>query len=152
MRFFSDELLHQSIFEETKETEEQWNQALHNYCMSLELLKGKVSKPIWDIAYHNRLHDAKFAGIVIQHGENQNRPTHIEVSFQKGKAIQIQYRKVSKFVVTFNEADTGIDHLGIDDCVYSELLEVGEKLFSHELLFSSGAKFYIEFEKISLRR
>ncbi|MWC29304.1 hypothetical protein [Paenibacillus sp. MMS18-CY102] len=152
MKFFTDELLNQSIFEEHEGHEERWNEAVRNYRASLELLKGKVSKAVWEMAYNNALHDATFLGMTIEHGKLKSRPTTIEVTFERKKAFQIRYGKISQFKLTYNESVTGINHLGINDCIYSELLEVDEKLISHELIFASGAKFFIQFEKIIIKK
>lgn len=152
MKYFTDDIMKISIFDEDEETEGKWLSANKEYHASLDLLRNRVSKSVWRIAKENIFHDARFIRFDIEEGNSKIHPTVIKLLYlKKGKNLLFVYNKVRCFRASFNEQH-GIDYLGIHDCIYSELLSVDNKTLSHELSFSSGARFYFEFEKVFLKR
>lgn len=155
MKYFREELLVTTGVEAVDiETDLLWKKSTQEYKARFETLKGKIPANTWNVLNKTNLHDFKFVNLkVTERNDYKKRPTSIILQFSRSIDIfQIEYTKIRQFKLIFNENDTGINYLGIDDCVYSELLDIEERLFSHELLFSSGATFYIEFEKIKLSK
>jgi hypothetical protein len=155
MKYFRDELLILSgIEEEDKKTDELWKKAMREYKERFNSLKGKIPSRTWRYLDKTNLHDLKFNNFtVLQENIGKKRPINIILRLSDSQEIvQLEYSKVHEFKFIFNESDTGINYLGVHECVYSELLDVNDRLFSHELLFSTGATLYIEFEKIKLTR
>lgn len=151
MKYFTDELINQPVDFNNDEQDRLWQEAFQNYREHLISLRDKVSKRVWETAYNDELHDARFINFFIHQGSIGKNPESVKIQFIKRRAFEIEYRKVSCIKFSFSTLDTGIEYIGIHDCVYSELISVAEKKLSHELIFSSGARVYVECNKIMIR-
>lgn len=68
----------------------------------------------------------------------------------KSQYVILEYKNVKAFKCSFNHGhfkNAEHDEFGID-----EFCKIEEKLFSHEVYFPSGSKYYVEFERISIKK
>lgn len=130
-----------------------WEENLRAYKARFEQLRPKIPFKTWELLRTTHLHDYTFVSLkVIEKQNHRRRPTSLILALaQSNEVYRVEYSKVREFKLFFKEGD-GTGYLGIHDCVYAELLDVDEKLFSHELLFSSGATMYVEFEHIKISK
>lgn len=137
--------------EEDKKINALWIEALQHYENELFLIKERVSKKVWKAVSENSLHDLRFQKLEVEDSARGTHPLNITLVFA-GKTNQtIYYKRVKTIKFSYIGDDSGIGFLGIHDCITSELLDVDGKLLSHEILFSSGATLYMEFEKIIIK-
>lgn len=81
MKYFTDDIMKISIFDEDEETERKWLSANKEYHASLDLLRNRVSKSVWRIAKENILHDARFIRFDIEEGNCKIHPTVIKLLY-----------------------------------------------------------------------
>jgi hypothetical protein len=135
------------------------------YREQLESLRSRLSKKNFEF-FKKGLHDARLISFSVGDGLHLdlsgNNPVKINDFYRTSVEIKVlnaefdavyflKYQKVSKSVFDF-PSDEPLWGNHIDDWGYDELSSVDDKVFRHEILFSSGTTVLIEFEKFSVSR
>ncbi len=111
-----------------------------------------------DLTNPNSLHDSwiKYWNIseIRQNQGRSRRAGQIDACFlgpKHDRFIYLTYKDVEKHEIVFREPFCPISHSGHGDLLIHELLLLKNDLFSHELLFSGGAVFSVEFRDMTHR-
>jgi hypothetical protein len=99
----------------------------------------------------NGFHDWKLKKLDIIHSSyGTKNPVEVNILISDDDLYKITYSGIKKIEISYKE---DIDERrGFDDWGYCEFLPVNDKIFSHEILFASGASIQIHFSKISIKR
>ncbi len=135
------------------------------YAERLEKLRGRLNKRNWEF-FRNGLHDSRLVSFSVGDGlhiDFENGPPVNITDFYKTSVrikvlnadfdflYELKYGKVSKCIFDF-PSDEPLWGENVDDWGYDEISELNEKILRHEVLFSSGATFLIDFERFSYTR
>ncbi len=154
--------------EEYKWATEDSDKKLKEYAKHLEKLKPKLSKRNFEF-FQKGLHDAQLISFTVGDGlhldlENNEKinvnsfdRTLVEmklISKWFDAIYDLKYKKVSKAVFDFPSEKPLFWGIGgdIGDWGHDELTQIDEKIFRHEILFSSGTMILVEFEKFVYRK
>lgn len=139
------------------------------YAKQLEKLRPKLNKRNFEF-FQKGLHDAQLISFSSGDGLDLDLESSKPLSLKsfsgetlvKMKLISkwfdaiydLKYKKVSKAVFDFPSNEPLFWGIGSDigDWGYDELSQVDEKIFRHEILFSSGTTILIEFEKFVYKK
>lgn len=145
MQYFAQDFFEEVEYgsEEDKKQSQLWMEAHEKYRTYLKTIQNKLSKKLFIIIEQNKLHDSKFIRMEMENKGRGNIPINFNLYFEGEKVYCIRYQGVRKYTSSFI-ASEHLNHLGFGDCIITELLSTEEDFFSHELLFSTGARIYIE--------
>jgi hypothetical protein len=138
---------------ERKAADIQWDENLEKYTKRFEKLSRRLSKSVVNFYKTSSLHDYKLEDIQINHELKKYKYlVNVNIVLNNGiSKLALKYRNVKKIEMNYNDAQ--FDR-GFDDVGYEEILDVDERILSHEILFASGATILIHFEnkKMSLEK
>lgn len=163
MRFFSNELceeINSGVKERREAAEKIWNKNVKEYNILFNKVKCRLSKKFLKIyEKEDNFHDYKLKGISIIQGKyGFTNPIRISlVIYNEINTWQLDYTKIEKISIDYNKVDdipsrTKEFYVGFDDFSYDEVLEVNDKILSHEILFASGTILLIHFNKIFIKK
>lgn len=157
MRYFKYELWKKMNSKDQVESNNalsQWEQNDKEYYKLFERVKKKLPVEFLQVYLVNHgFHDFKIESIQVIHekyGIKQPIKVIIIITDESNK-LKIKYDEISKIQIDYMCVnDSRADNRGFDDWGYDEFLIVDRKTISHEILFASGAKLLLHFNKISI--
>lgn len=122
----------------------QWDENIKKYAKRFNKLLHRLPKSVYNFYKTSSLHDFKLEDIQITHELKKYKYfVHVKIVLTNGVSKwELKYRNVKKIEMKYNDAqfDRGFDDLG-----YEEILDVDEKILSHEMLFASGTVILVYF-------
>lgn len=170
MRFFTKELW--AGAQDSGDSEENsnlWNRAFKEYREQLELLRPRVSLPVFDFFSSADIHDGELLELrlidgsrpapigepVCRWSRSTQYPVRVELSILDAydKLIwELSYSGLRRVVIDYPSADPLFysSGEGFGDVGYHELTDAGEGCFRHEVLFATGASLLFEFQAVQV--
>lgn len=170
MRYFTKELW--AGAQDSGDSEENsnlWNRAFKEYREQLELLRPRVSLPVFDFFSSADIHDGELLELRLIDGSrpapigepicrwsrSNQYPVRVELSILDAydKLIwELSYSGLRRVVIDYPSADPLFysSGEGFGDVGYHELTDAGEGCFRHEVLFATGASLLFEFQAVQV--
>jgi hypothetical protein len=154
MKYYTYELWEKLNSEKSEERKLARNELTKNgeeYFEQFKIVKNKLPKSfIEKYMKYDGFHDFKLEDIIISNQVKQ--PINVDLTvLGEGKKFRIEYSGIKNFSINYlNEKGDSRYQNGFDAWGYCEFFELSHKVFSHEILFASGAIILIHFKKIKI--
>ena len=172
MKYFTRELwLEAQGQKKTEENKKAWDKAWIDYRIELERIKPRLSKEQFLFFAEADLHDGELLYLNIVDGSRPaplseaSRPWNSPINFPVRVELAvldadekyiwtINYSNIKRVFVDFPSSEPLFfsDGGGFGDWGYHEITEAASDFLRHEVLFSSGAAFFVEFGAVDVRQ
>lgn len=146
MKFFTHELWRALQGRDSDLAEREWSKRSSRYLVKLAKLKPRLSEPVYRFITTKGLHDSQLTSIDTA---KQGRLGF--VLSRSGSKLLLEMSGVRKWIVDYADSKQSLELGRAFEWGYEEFSAAGAKFTQLDVLFSSGARFTVQFTKIRIR-
>jgi hypothetical protein len=147
LKFFTYKLWQALQSRDADVAQREWSKRCSRYLVQLTKLKGRLTEPVYRFITTQGLHDWQLTSI-----DTSRQGKLGLVLDQSGAKVLLELDGVKKWIVEFSDRDGSLELGRSFEWGYEEFSAAGAKAVNLEVLFSSGARFSIQFAKIRIRQ